>query len=343
MDNKDVIFISWSGKDTPSFKMAEILYSVLPVIFQSADCFMSDDMIKGAVGINEILNNLSKAKIGIICVTKNNIEKTWLNFEAGALTAVVANKNGKAMPLLIDMTTDELASANSPISVLQGTVLNEEELIKMFLSINNCLGNPLNESQVKQLFDSVAKNRILSCDTTSYIPEIQNKQDIQPEFPMTKDCQRFFKSLYQEYTKRRKDGVSRSDAIKFANSRELSELLGLPFDDVECCSRELHKLDLLKCHYADNIVLISFLTEKGIKYGEENFDEPTYIQLLREIVEIYASRKAPIPNERFNNYQNSDFSILKTKGYIVETSKYLNGHFLVKPTDSGIAELALKE
>ena len=31
-------------------------------------------------------------------------------------------------------------------------------------------------------------------------------------------------------------------------------------------------------------MVISNLTGKGIKYGEENFDEPTYILLLREII-----------------------------------------------------------
>lgn len=132
MQEKDVIFISWSGKETASFRMAAILYKVLPVVFQSAECFLSDDIDKGTIGINDILQNLAKAKIGIICVTKANIEKTWLNFEAGALTSAVFNKNGKAITLLIDMTTDEYQSTNSPIHTLQATILDEDDLFKVY-------------------------------------------------------------------------------------------------------------------------------------------------------------------------------------------------------------------
>lgn len=342
MPEKDVIFISWSGKDTASFRMAEILYKVLPVVFQSAECFLSDDIDKGTIGINEILVNLSKAKIGIICVTKANIEKTWLNFEAGALASAVFNKNGRAITLLIDMTTDEYAAVNSPIRNLQATILEESDLLKMFMSINKSLGNPLKEEQVIQLFDNLAKKQILECDTSSLIVSIpqENKLHVSND-SMTKDCKKFFKALYSEYAKRRKEGVPRSEAIQFNNSQLLSELLSLPFDDVECCSRELHKLGFLKCNWADNMVFFSTLTEKGIKYGENYFDEPTYIQLLRLIIDIYTSRKAPVPSDRLTDYSSDDVAILKSKGFIVETSKYLNGKYNVKPTDEGISKIAL--
>lgn len=54
-------------------------------------------------------------------------------------------------------------------------------------------------------------------------------------------------------------------------------------------------------------MVISNLTGKGIKYGEENFDEPSYIMLLKEIVDKYTSRKGPIHSDSLAGYPISDF------------------------------------
>ena len=159
---------------------------------------------------------------------------------------------------------------------------------------------------------------------------------------LTRDTKNFFKAIYQEYVKRRKNGILRSEAIQFGNSQILSEMLNIPFDDVECCSRELHKFGLLKCDWADNMVFFSYLTEKGIKYGEDNFDEPTYIILLREIIKQYNLRRAYVPSDRFKDFSSDDFSVLKSEGFI-DVTTYLNGDFVVKPTDNGIKEIALRD
>ena len=274
MQEKETIFISWSGKDTASYRMANILYETLPVIFQSADYFLSDDIPKGTVGIQQIFQNLSKAKIGIICVTKQNVEKTWLNFEAGALGSAVYNKDGMAIPLLIDMTSDEFAASNTPMKTFQGTELNEKELMRMFLSINTNLGNPLKETQVKSLFDSMAKNQILNCSLDSGITSVKKSNSVQNDVLLTKDCLIFLRKLYQEYLTNRNKGLSRSESIAFGNSKELSAKFGMSFEDVEYFTRHLADIGYLHSEAADLMVFFSELTEKAVKFCEENFDDP---------------------------------------------------------------------
>lgn len=170
-----------------------------------------------------------------------------------------------------------------------------------------------------------------------------NKSEKHQDTFMTKECRIFFSSLYKIYSEKRKNGVERSKAIIFPNSRILSDNLGVPFDDVECCSRELHNLGFLKCFYADNIVLTSILTNTGIKYGEDNFYEPTYMQLLQNIVELYEKQKKPVPSNNLQDFNYKDMSILLSEGYIVQTSKYLNGVLMLKPTSKGIAKLAKEQ
>ncbi len=346
MPEKDVIFISWSGKDTASFRMAEILYKVLPVVFQSAQFFMSDDISKGTIGISEILQNLSKSKIGIICVTKANVEKTWLNFEAGALTSSIYNKNGRAMALLLDMTTDELASANSPIRNLQATTLEESDLYKMFLSINNSLNEPLKESQLKYLFDSLVKKEILQCDVSAplIMPKPQTNRPPAPRSDgMTKDAKKLLKALYRSYVLKKSEGLSISDASSFNDVNKICSLSNMNAADVKMLYNELSDLGYLRYDSDDLFeMVISSLTSKGIKYGESNFDEPTYIILLRNIVKQYNSRRGYISSDSLGNYSYDDVAVLNANSYI-KMSKYINGDFSVKPTDAGITEIALRD
>lgn len=343
MPEKDVIFISWSGKDTASFRMAEILYNVLPAVFQSAECFLSDDIDKGKIGINEILVNLSKAKIGIICVTKANIEKTWLNFEAGALASAVFNKNGCAITLLIDMTTDEYAAANSPIRNLQATILEESDLLKMFMSINKSLDNALSESQLKLLFDNVAKNKILECDTPS--PTVSKSQEKQPFVSdrLTKDAKKLLKALYNDYADKRSHGFSRAEASEFNNIDEICRLSDMSVDDIRELYEELSNLGYLQYQSSDLFeIVISNLTGKGIKYGEDNFDEPTYIALLRDIVSKYKRNISPVYFDEHKYEQSDDFAVLKAKGFIDETT-YIYGGASITPTNRGIAEIKSRD
>ena len=89
-------------------------------------------------------------------------------------------------------------------------------------------------------------------------------------------------------------------------------------------------------------MVISNLTGKGIKYGEENFDEPTYILLLREIIKKCDLKKNIVSSAVFNDFPPEDFTILKAKGFI-EVTKYISTSMFIRPTDAGIAEIALRD
>ena len=83
------VFISWSGKETASFKVAKKLYEWLPLVLQSTEPFMSDNITAGTDFINQIMSNLSSAKVGIICITKENVVS-----EVGALIETIKSKYG---------------------------------------------------------------------------------------------------------------------------------------------------------------------------------------------------------------------------------------------------------
>lgn len=151
---KPLIFISWSGKHTLSYLVAEKLKKFLPLMFQNADYFFSDHLQKGKFALNEIFTNLSKARYGIFCVTKANVIKPWLNFEAGAIACTVAQNDGNAMPLLIDLSKEEFSVSTTPLSNYQATeFLDEQDMLSMLKDIGIAINSPLSEKQIEDVFN----------------------------------------------------------------------------------------------------------------------------------------------------------------------------------------------
>ena len=82
------IFISWSKPR--SYQVAKALHEWLPNVIQSAKPWISvENVDKGTLWSNEMAVVLSTVRIGIVCVTPENVAEPWLNFEAGALSKTV--------------------------------------------------------------------------------------------------------------------------------------------------------------------------------------------------------------------------------------------------------------
>ena len=79
------VFISWSGETSKG--LAEALREWLPAVIQAVNPYFSpDDVSKGSRWSSEISKELEDSAIGIICLTKENLEAPWIMFEAGALS-----------------------------------------------------------------------------------------------------------------------------------------------------------------------------------------------------------------------------------------------------------------
>ena len=82
------VFIGWSG--AVSRQVAELLRDWLPKVIQVLEPWMSEqDIGKGARWSAEVAHNLQEARVGILCITPENLQSTWIHFEAGALSKVV--------------------------------------------------------------------------------------------------------------------------------------------------------------------------------------------------------------------------------------------------------------
>ena len=135
------IFISWSGKRSKF--VAEALSNWIPYVIQSAKPWISSkDIFAGDDWDKEINEKLGELNFGIICLTPENLQAPWINFEAGALSCKIKNKT-LVCPYLIDLEPKDVAP---PLSRFQLVKANREGTLKIVESINRAVKeNPLDK------------------------------------------------------------------------------------------------------------------------------------------------------------------------------------------------------
>ena len=99
------VFLSWSGDI--SHKVAVALRDWLPSVIQSLEPYVSsEDIDKGARWSTDIAKELEKSSYGILCITKDNVDAPWLNFEAGALSKSV--EKSRVSPFLFGLKRSDV-------------------------------------------------------------------------------------------------------------------------------------------------------------------------------------------------------------------------------------------
>lgn len=142
-----VVFLSWSG--VKSLKVAELLKKWLPSIIQSVNPWLSkEDIKKGELWSTEISDKLVTSNIGVICLTKENLDKPWILFEAGALSRSM----GKVCTLLLDVDPTDV---EGPLSLFQATKLHDkEDMKKLVKTINDLMEiGRLENERLNQYFE----------------------------------------------------------------------------------------------------------------------------------------------------------------------------------------------
>lgn len=124
------VFISWSG--AISREIAEELRNWIPSVLQFAKPYYTpNDIEKGTKWGSEITQKLSEANVGIVCLTKDNVEKPWILFEAGALSKDL--EKSKVCSILFGLENTDISG---PLATFQATEFRKIDFKKMMASIN---------------------------------------------------------------------------------------------------------------------------------------------------------------------------------------------------------------
>jgi hypothetical protein len=129
------IFISWSGER--SLQVAKALRIWLPRVIQPSKPWMSEtDLEKGIRWETEIGTMLELMKFGIICLTAENLDSRWINFEAGAISKTV--EKTFVCTYLIDLKPTDI---QGPLSQFNHTRAEKEDTRRLVRTINSALGD----------------------------------------------------------------------------------------------------------------------------------------------------------------------------------------------------------
>jgi hypothetical protein len=143
------LFLSWSGD--VSKEIAGDFREWLPLINQTIIPYMSsEDIEKGTHWSASIRRELETSSFGILILTPENTESTWLHFEAGAIAKSVAE--GRVAPILFNLKQSEIGQ---PLSLFQATVFEREEMLRLVKTINSAAGTESREEkQLETVFNS---------------------------------------------------------------------------------------------------------------------------------------------------------------------------------------------
>ena len=142
------VFLSWSGP--LSHGIAKVFREWLPAVIQSITPYVSsEDIDKGARWSTDIAKELNDSTFAILCVTRDNINAAWLNFEAGALSKTM--DKSLVSPFLFDIKRSEV---NGPILQFQSTIFEREDIKKLVISLNKaCDKDGLSSERLEKTFN----------------------------------------------------------------------------------------------------------------------------------------------------------------------------------------------
>lgn len=158
------VFICWSGER--SRIVAQALRAYLPKMLQATEPFMSDqDMRSGARWPVEIAKQLQETHVGIICLTRSNLNDPWILFESGALSKNLT----ESLPctLLIGMKPTDI---KPPLSLFHGSEATKAGLTRVIKSINATLP----KDKDRPPLDDIAVEEIVETWWSRIEPEISN-------------------------------------------------------------------------------------------------------------------------------------------------------------------------
>jgi hypothetical protein len=142
------IFLSWSGD--LSRELAEALRDWLPAVLQSVKPFFTpNDIEKGARWSKDISQELEASAFGIFCLTKENLTRPWIMFEAGALSKRV--DASRVCPVLFGIESTDL---EGPLVQFQAAAFSEAEIRKLIRTMNAGLNDQkLDDAVLNSVFE----------------------------------------------------------------------------------------------------------------------------------------------------------------------------------------------
>lgn len=141
------VFLSWSG--VRSHGVAKAFAEWLPTVLTSSKPWISsEDIEKGATWITGIKEALTESKgIGVFFATREALVSPWLNFEAGAIASLGAQR---VCVVCVDIEPGEMSP---PLGLFQSTRIEREDIFRLLKTLNGQLIEPSSDAVLTKIFE----------------------------------------------------------------------------------------------------------------------------------------------------------------------------------------------
>lgn len=176
------VFLCWSGDR--SYEVAKAFEEWLPKVIQVVDPFISSGIPKGKRWEGAIADELEETKVGILCLTRENLNANWILFEAGALSKT---KDAYVCTFLLDLKATDI---EEPLASFQHTASKKEDIRQLMDTINNAVKQSEEHSLGEKLFNSTfdmywteleAKLKGIKAKSPEVVPPSRDMKDMVEE------------------------------------------------------------------------------------------------------------------------------------------------------------------
>jgi len=182
VSEKTNIFLSWSGEYSGA--VAAEFKKWIPCVMQEAQTFLSSSDIDPGDRWNEVIGDkLQDYDFGILFITKENINSSWMLFEAGALSKM--RETSRVIPMLID--ADNLDLSRSPLFHFQRVKMDKDGVFRvMKLVFDEMKESVLQEDTLNKCLEKWWPDLEKSLSGIP-IPEVsENSVEVSPDDRMTR-------------------------------------------------------------------------------------------------------------------------------------------------------------
>jgi hypothetical protein len=206
------VFIAWSG--TSSRLIAEALHDWIPRVIQNVIPWMSEqDIEKGKRWDIELSKRLQESKFGIVCLTPENLDSTWIHFESGALAKAIEESYVWTYLFRI-----EPAQVKPPLSQFQHTKAIKLDTRKLLKTINNLSNASLSDGLKDNILDDAFEKWWPDLETR--LQSISNTgkkfEPVRPDRELLEELLQLVRQLNRQIvdTGKTKTGSSQSDFLR---------------------------------------------------------------------------------------------------------------------------------
>jgi hypothetical protein len=147
-EKKPNVFLTWSGERSAA--VASALRDWLPEVVQQCRPWMSAaDIYAGKRWRGEVRQRLDDIRVGVLCLTPENVTKPWVNFEAGALSRAFTDDD-RVIPYCFGFKPTDYSD---PLGDFQGVEADETGTLKVVQSINATMPDRLPSDVMLKVFN----------------------------------------------------------------------------------------------------------------------------------------------------------------------------------------------